>query len=815
MYVASLKRSENYKAQPYVYASPSKHILKEKAEPFPPCTHYGFNDHRPDDCRNYPKYEICRTPRRNNVYVLDISSLTPNGAYFFAKALESVNWLWQKSLSHLNFKNINKLVKQNKVLGLPSLVYSTDKPCSACEKGKHKRASFKTKQNSSISKCLHLLYMDLFRSVSPMSIYHDKYTLVIVNEYLRYTWVHFLKKKSQAPEMIMSFIRMVKNQNDLKVKQIRTDNGTEFRNSELESFCDEKHISQNFSSPYTPEQNGVAKRKNRTLIEATRTMLNGSNRSIIVKRHDKIPYEIFREIIPDIRYYHVFGCPVFIHNNKDHLGKFDANADDGYFLGYSFVSKAFRVFNTRRQQIEETYHVTFDESMEAIRFTNDSIDEIRINDSSRYPLDEFLYEDDLSRQYQSNSNISYYIIPHGRSTDLTNTEGTHEQSLQIEQINSQPTEESSGNNTKTSVPITEHLVPKVIQSQGTNHASTISYLVAWDRWSRYQYMKLVNIIGNPGEGMLLRSMAAKLTVASASECLFADFIFEIEPKKVSEVLKHPGWVDAMQEELNQNKKDEHGIVTKNKARLVAQGYSQEEGIDYDETFLLVASIEAIRIFLAYATYMNFIVFQMDVKSAFLNGKLKEEVYVKQPPGFESSEFPDYVCKLDKVLYGLKQAPRACMIGELTYFLVLQIKQDDKGISICQEHYTRNILKKYEVSDSSSVKTPMVSPNNLGPDLAGKPVNKTLYRGMIGSLITATRLNIQLSTVSCVGYQSSPKESHLITVKRIFRYLKGTPTLGLWYPVRNEKVTILLRSSLVINSKILKGNRLGERLVTKI
>ncbi|GJS68396.1 retrovirus-related pol polyprotein from transposon TNT 1-94 [Tanacetum coccineum] len=231
----------------------------------------------------------------------------------------------------------------------------------------------------------------------------------------------------------------------------------------------------------------------------------------------------------------------------------------------------------------------------------------------------------------------------------------------------------------------------------------------------------------------------------------------------------------------QEQKDEHGIVTKNKARLVAQGYNQEKGIDYDETFAPVARMEAIRIFLAFTTYMNFIVFQMDVKSVFLNGKVNEEVYVKQPPGFESSEFPDYVCKLDKALYGMKQAPRAwyetlstsliqnnfvngrrdntlfiyrskeevllvqvyvddiifgstsyklckqfeklmtkkfhmSMMRELTYFLGLQIKQDDKGISICQEQYARNLLKKYEIYDSSLVKTPMVPPNNLGQSM---------------------------------------------------------------------------------------------------
>ncbi|GKA69049.1 retrovirus-related pol polyprotein from transposon TNT 1-94, partial [Tanacetum coccineum] len=197
---------------------------------------------------------------------------------------------------------------------------------------------------------------------------------------------------------------MVENQNDVKVKQIRTDNGTEFRNHELESFCDEKGISQNFSSPYTPEQNGVAERKNITLIEATRTMLNGSvlskhfwteavriacytqNKSIIIKRHDMTPYEIFRERIPNISYFHVFGCPVFIHNHKDHLGKFDVKAD----------------------------------SMEAIRFTNTSQDEIGIDVSSRYPHAKYLHEDNPYRHYQVDFDVSYYFIPHRRSlTELT------------------------------------------------------------------------------------------------------------------------------------------------------------------------------------------------------------------------------------------------------------------------------------------------------------------------------------------------------------------------------------------------------------
>nr|GEV97425.1 hypothetical protein [Tanacetum cinerariifolium] len=274
---------------------------------------------------------------------------------------------------------------------------------------------------------------------------------------------------------------------------------------------------------------------------------------------------------------------------------------------YSSVSKAFRVYKIRRQQIEETYYVTYDESIEAIRFTKTSVDEIGINDSSRYPPDEFLHEDE--------NHVPELIVPNEQDVpltediedppDLINTEGTHEQNVQDDQRITQPTVVPSGNNTKALRPITEPL----------------------DRWSRDQHIELVNIIGNLGEGMLTRSMAIKLTAASTSKCLFANFLSEIEPKKVSKALKHPGWIDAMQEELNQNKKDEHGTTTKNKARLVAQGHSQEERVDYNETFEPVARMEAITIFLAFAIYMNFKVYQMDVESAFLNDKLKEKYFL--------------------------------------------------------------------------------------------------------------------------------------------------------------------------------------------
>nr|GEX80334.1 retrovirus-related Pol polyprotein from transposon TNT 1-94 [Tanacetum cinerariifolium] len=309
---------------------------------------------------------ILIAPRRRDVYVIDMSSYNEeSNACFFAKASPSVNWLQHKRLSHLNFKNINKLAKQNLIAGLLSLTFLKDKTCSACEKGKHHRASFKTKRSFFINK---------------------------------YTWEFCLKKKSDAAEYIISFIRKMENLNEVKVKELRSNNGTESKNLRLEEFCDEKARTILNSASLPKIFWG----------ETVNTACYTPNKSIII-RHRKTAYDVFRGRSPDISYFHVFGCPVHIYNHRHHLGKFDEKADDGFFLGYSLIDKAFRVFNIRRQEMEETYHVTFSEDDEAISQTSTEGDAINFNENISFPDDEFQEPRRKVSQLSSNSKQLPYI----------------------------------------------------------------------------------------------------------------------------------------------------------------------------------------------------------------------------------------------------------------------------------------------------------------------------------------------------------------------------------------------------------------------
>ncbi|GJY59835.1 putative ribonuclease H-like domain-containing protein, partial [Tanacetum coccineum] len=251
-------------------------------------------------------------------------------------------------------------------------------------------------------------------------------------------------------------------------------------------------------------------------------------------------------------------------------------------------------------------------------------------------------------------------------------------------------------------------------------------------------------------------------------CLFACFLSQEEPKKVIQAIKDPSWIEAMQEELLQFKLQQVWTLV---------------DLPYGKRAIGKNRIEAIRLFLAYVLFKDFVVYQMDVKSAFLYGKIEEEVYVCQPLGFEDPEFPDKVYKVEKALYGLHQAPRACSMGELTFFLGLQVTQKGDGVFISQDKYVDEILKKFGFSTVKTASTPMETSKPLLKDAKAEDVDVHLYRSMIGSLmyLTASRPDIMFVVCACARFKATPKVSHIHAVKRIFRYLKGQYKLVLWYP----------------------------------
>ncbi|GJR57687.1 putative RNA-directed DNA polymerase [Tanacetum coccineum] len=876
---------------------------------------------------------LLKIPRQDNMYSFDMKNIVPKDGLtcLVAKATSEESMLWHRRLGHVNFKNINKLVKENIVRDFPLKRFENDQTCVACLKGKQHRASYKTKTFNPITKPLFMMHMDLFGPTFVSSLMHKKYCLVVTDDYSRFSWVFFLKTKDETSEILKNFIKEIENLVDKKVKIIRSDNGTEFKNKVMDEFCREKGIKREYSVARTPQQNGVAKRKNRTLIEAARTMLADSklpttfwakvvstacyvhNRVLIVKPHNKTPYELFRGIKPAIGFMKPFGCHVTILNTLDKLGKFDGKSDEGFFVGYSLSSKAFRVYNIRTRKVQENLHIGFLENKPMIEgngpkwlfdldsltqsmnyvpvvagtFSNDFAGIQGVSESSTssqqdqdwiaMPIwkdasyfgdaspnivddaqiedkDELHDEDDATEESHDGSNLQN----NGTADQQVNTArqevniGSREVSTALPEVNIATPEE---------FPTTPHT--RIHKDHPIEH-------VIGDVQSSVQTRRMKTSYSEKG---FLSAIYEGKTHQDLHTCLFVCFLSQEEPKRVSQALRDPAWVEAMQEELLQfklqkvwilvdlpkghraigtkwvyrNKKDERGIVIRNKARLVAQGHTQEEGIDYDEVFAPVARIEAIRIFLAYASYMGFMVYQMDVKSAFLYGQIEEEVYVCQPPGFEDPDHPDKVYKVVKALYGLHQAPRAwydtlatyllsngfqrgqidqtlfikrhkghillvqiyvddiifgstkkelcdefeklmkdkfqmSSMGELTFFLGLQVQQNKKGIFISQDKYVHEILRKFNYSDVKSASTPTDLEKHLVQDGDIVDVDEHLYRSMIGSLmyLTASRPDIMFAVCACARFQVSPKTSHLLAVKRIFRYLKGKPSLGLWY-----------------------------------
>ncbi|GJT00816.1 putative ribonuclease H-like domain-containing protein [Tanacetum coccineum] len=589
-------------------------------------------------------------------------------------------------------------------------------------------------------------------------------------------------------------------------------------------------IKREYSNARTPQQNRVAERKNMTLIKAARIMLADSflpntfwaeavsiacyvhNRVLVTKLQNKTPYELITGKIPIISYIRPFGCHVTILNTIYHLDKFDGKSDEGFLVWYSLQSKAFRVYNLETKRVEENLHITFLENKPNVagKGPNWLFDLDYLTDSMNYqpmrsenqayknaeaknegekpnklnekPLDQkdqaFLEEFESlkvkKRKLMMQLKLLERSLPKISRTCFFNQELlelavlrqliplAQYQNPPLKEIYDNPTDGISGNSSYddegavadfTNLESIVNVIPIPTSRINSIHPSTL-------------------ILRDPQSAVQTRSKVTKSSEAHAfvsyiqkqrrnnhkdfQHCCYAGRTAAIQDSESLDSV-FALWEKAIGTKwVYRNKKDERGVMVRNKARLVAQGHRQEEGIDYDEVFAPVARIEAIRIFLAFASYMGFIVYQMDVKSAFLYGKIDEEVYVSQPPGFIDPKYPKKVYKVVKALYGLHQAPRA-WYATLSTFL-------DHG---CDEF--EGIMKS-RISDEFLWSSSPLSWNTSSTE-------RRWY------LYTVRISRCRNPDESVLGLQVlvNPKTSHLSDVKIIFRYLKGKPKLGLWYP----------------------------------
>ncbi|GJW35831.1 retrovirus-related pol polyprotein from transposon TNT 1-94 [Tanacetum coccineum] len=677
-----------------------------------------------------------------------------------------------------------------------------------------------------------------------------------------YTWTHFLRSKDKTPKVLIDFLRLIQKGLHAQVRTVRTDKGTGFLNKTLHAYFAQEGIEHQMSTARTPEQNGVVERRNRTLVDAARTMLSAAkvplffwaeaiattcftqNRSLVIPRHEKTPYHIINGHKPSVKFFHIFGFLCYIVKDGENIDKMKEK--DGIRLPETV---------TTSNELDLLFSPMFNELL----------------------------------------NGTTLVV--SKSSAVTATDAPN---LQTQVENAQVDEDEFINIFSTPVQEQGETSSRYVDS--SNMHTFYQRHPSEHRWTKDH--PLEQVIGNPSQSIRTRRQLE----TDGEMCMFALTVSRTEPKNIKEAMADSAWIEAMQEELHQfdrldvwelvdrplcknvinmkwlwkNKHDEENTVIRNKARLVAKGYAQKEGIDFEESFAPVARLEAVWLFVAYAAHKSFPVYQMDVKTTFLYGPLKEEVYVhlkisraqtkqikylyakenniqrkdkdqaqkceiNQPDGFVDPNHPDQVYRLKKALYGLKQAPRAwydelsnflvykgfskgfidltlfitkhgedillvkiyvddiifgstnpklskrfkklmhnkfemSMMGELKFFLGIQIHQSSLGIFINQAKYAQEILIKHGMTSCDNIGTPMAT-KHLDADLSGTPVDQTKYRSMVGALmyLTASRPDIVHATCYCARYQAKPTEKHDTVVKRIFRYLKNTINMGLWYP----------------------------------
>lgn len=736
---------------------------------------------------------------------------------------------WHRRLGHINYQRLRQM-RDEAVDGIEFADEDAEiRKCEVCARGKQCRLPFKQSKSQSTN-ILDLIHSDIAGPMENSSIGGARYLLTFVDDFSKKTFVYFLKAKSDVLSTFRNFKSYIENQTEKKIKVFRTDNGTEYCSNDFDNFCRKNGIQHQLTNVYTPQQNGVAERMNRSLVEKAKCLLFDANlpkkfwaeaigmATYIINRsiaasHGKIPEEMFYGKRIDLSDLKIFGSDVMVLVPKQRRRKWDKNSEKMTFVGIDENTKGYRCIDRSTYKLTISRDVIFHENIpeKAMAITDEGIsDSVRDSDEEN---------DDQS-------------------------------TLDTESPGKEPDEAEEDNTSFEST------------NETTDDQNTTD--------SNYEPDETLGTV--PAQRMQTRSQ----TGSTIHPFQLTNFAFFIDPNTVTEAMNGPNaedWKTAMNNEMRSHdenktwtivdlpdgrkpikgkwvfkaKTDENGNVTRYKARLVAKGCSQKYGIDYGETFAPVIRYTSIRFLIALAAKNHLKIHQMDAITAFLQGDLDETIYMEQPELY--SDGTKRVCKLNRAIYGLKQAGRQWNIkldaalrkfglvkskldpclyysGNLNHLVAIYVddflifyksdKQLDKlkrflcetfkmkdigpakhciGVRIQQEidtirldqtNYIREILERFGMGECKPVGTPSDTNQKLSTQMVNDEnsiVGQVPYQEAVGCLLYlagATRPDIAFAVNDVSRFNANHSEQHWSAVKRIFRYLKGTMDLGLTY-----------------------------------
>ncbi|GAA0171472.1 transmembrane signal receptor [Lithospermum erythrorhizon] len=705
------------------------------------------------------------------------------------------------------------------------------------------------KENWRANKVLELVHSDICGPITPTSSSGNRYFLTFIDDYSRKGWVYLLANKSEALEQFKYFKAMVENETNANIKCLRTDRGGEYTSTDFTEYCKLMGIKRQLTTAYTPQQNGVAKRRNRTVMNMVRTMISGKkmpkvfwteaivwkfhllNRCPTVSVDNMTPQQACSGLKPAVDHLRIWGCIAHVHIPKVQRGKLDERSIKCIFLGTSEGTKGYRLFDVQTKRIITSKDVVFEEDKHwdwGKEYEQQTGIEIEWEDKNA-EIEEVQNDEEIEPGLTENDDADITI------QDQHHTE-SHDSGEEEESESSKAMDQGRAISTSSrrvhrplkwmedyvsrNVMCDEDLI-NMVQEGDMEDPLTFEEAIIHEHWRK--------------------AMKAEMTAIEKNNTWF-----------LTELPQHAKKVGVKW--IFKTKRDEAGKITKHKARLVAKGYSQKAGVDYSEVFAPVARMDTIRMMINIAAQKKWKIHQLDVKSAFLQGEISENVYVDQPQGYEIKGKEHKVYKLQKALYGLKQAPRAWFsnlethftqegfsrcdseqtlftkrnnvnsiimvsvyvddliytgnddemmkqfkefmlrdfemsdLGLMTYYLGIEVLQTNKGNFICQRRYAEEILKRFGMSECNPVVCPIVPGEKIDRDERGNLVEEVYFKKIVGSLmyLTHTRPDLTFSVSLLSRFMCKPTEIHLQIAKRILRYIKRTVNLGIMYKWKEDE-----------------------------